>query len=142
MVDTISPECQRNQPNGDMGELEGLVPEVQAELVEGSITKEEQRRAELVEALLRYNLVREAQDTKAELSEKVKRLIETNKISAETKSKDDFRAVFERLTEYHGEGSAFDLDEDALDEMYEAMMSGEDHHEDDEDDDHDDEEEE
>ena len=109
--------------------------------MEGSITKEERRRAELVEALLRYNKVREAQDTKAELSKKVKRLIETNKISAETKSKDDFKAVFERLTEYHGEGSAFDLDEEALDEMYEAMMSGEDDHEDGEDDDDDDDEE-
>ena len=30
LVDTVSPECQRSQPNGDMGLLEGLTPEAQA----------------------------------------------------------------------------------------------------------------
>jgi len=101
---------------------EELSPSHLAELVEGSITKEEKKRAELLEALLRFDLLRDAQSTKDELSEKVKKLIAANPISTSIVGKDDFRDVFDSLVDYYGEGSDFDLDEDVYDELYEDMV--------------------
>ena len=117
MVNSITPDCLMNMPNVDPNNFESVGEFSRAELAENSITKEETRRAQLVEAVLRYDQMKNTKITKEELSKKVKMLIESSDFSIDQIGQDDFRTVMNRLKEYHGEGSDYDIDQELFEEM-------------------------
>ena len=123
IVDQISPDCIINYPDEDVSVLDRMEPLATAELVEGSISEVEKKRAELVEAVLRQDQVSIAQSQKDLLTQKLKLLIAAEPISSSEVGRDDFKAIFDRLKRYHGEGSDFDLSDNVVDELYDDMIN-------------------
>ena len=64
----------------------------QAETVEGMITAEERQRAKTLEAILRYDLIREAKESKAETLQKIKDLINKKTVEIYIDSDDNLES--------------------------------------------------
>lgn len=86
------------------------------------MTQEERERAQLLESLLRFNLMKDSNDSKDELVDEIARLISLEPVQLDgsgiPKDSEDLNVLIDRLAEYHGRGSWFDvLDEEEKDSM-------------------------
>ena len=85
MLDTISSKCLHSSSSFDMSLIQGNTAQEQADFAENSITKEEKERAKVLEAILRYDIMREAAVNKEELLQKIKDLVLGKEASDEGK---------------------------------------------------------
>lgn len=58
-----------------MSLIDGMSDFSQAKVVEGMITNEERERAKLLEAILRYDMIRDSKESKEVTVQKIKKLI-------------------------------------------------------------------
>ena len=62
--DTVSEECKKSDGKHGMSMIEGIDDFTQAKVVEGMISPEESERAKTLEAILRYDMIRDNQESK------------------------------------------------------------------------------
>jgi len=112
--------------------IDGMDEYSQAKVVEGMMTNEERERAKMLEAILRYDLIRQSKEDKEVTVQKIKNLINLKPINITNDglpvSEEDFDEIFDRLDEFYGDDGEgyFALSDDELDELYENMMEGND----------------
>ena len=130
--DAISDECQNSRRSNEISMIDGMDEYSQAKVVEGMMTNEERERAKMLEAILRYDLIRQSKEDKEVTVQKIKNLINLKPINITNDglpvSEEDFDEIFDRLDEYYGDDGEgyFALSDDELDELYENMMEGND----------------
>ena len=92
------------------------------------MTNEERERAKLLEAILRYDLIRSSQESKEVTVQKIKNLINYRPINITNdglpETEEDFDEIFDRLENY--DGTDFMMTDFELDELYSNMMIGND----------------
>ena len=103
LLDSLDPECQRPLDNSNFSLYENMSIFEQSTAAEGSITQNEKDRAKALEAILKYDSMVKARESKQDIIRQIKLLNTRKPISVKDNmpaSADDLKEVFDRLKEY------------------------------------------
>ena len=110
--------------------IDGMSDFSQARVVEGMITPEESKRAETVEALLRYDMIQKNHQAKEVTIQKIKNLINLKPINLTNDglpaTEEDFNELFDRLGMLEGTDIGISLTDDEIDQLFDNMMDSSD----------------
>jgi len=90
----MSPNCLEKSGSFDMSLIQGSTASEQADFAERGITNEEKERTKLLEAILRFDLMREATVNKEQLLKKVREAILNNGAEADSKKESSIKYNF------------------------------------------------
>jgi len=106
LLDKHDPVCQSPHDNANFNLYENMSIFEQSTTAEGSITQNEKDRAKALEAILKYDSMKKARESKQDIIRQIKLLNSQKPISVKDNmpaSADDLKEVFDRLKEYEEE---------------------------------------
>lgn len=132
LLDTLDPVCHQPLDNSDMSLYQGMNDFQSSKFAEDQISREEKDRAKGLEAILIFDSMVKARESKEEVMEQIKTLHSYKPIKLhedKPASIDDLKELLDRLAHSDVENmpaarTEFELNESEVKEMYEKIQNG------------------